>query len=68
MPAPTDTDTAPARLAQEHDARTLAAALVARLRADGREELAGAIVPLFSGEGALIGSTPPHPHREGEPA
>jgi hypothetical protein len=61
---PADTDTA-ACLAREHDARTLAAALVARLRADGRTELADAVVAMLPG--GFIDGTPPHPHRGAAP-
>jgi hypothetical protein len=54
-------DTPDARLAREHDAPTLAAALVARLRADGRPELAAALVSMLS-----LNPNPPSPHREGD--
>jgi hypothetical protein len=62
MHTPAPIDTVAARLAQENDAGTLAAALVARLRADGRADagaLEAAIVALFPG--ATIDPNPPHP-------
>jgi hypothetical protein len=73
----TDTDTAAARLAREHDARTLAAALLARLRADGRGTLAATLAAVFGEggiidpiprkpEGDLILTSPPNPHRAGQ--
>jgi hypothetical protein len=53
-----------ASLAREHEAAVLAAALVARLRADGRADLAGALVALLSGEAAgILNPNPPDPHR-----
>ena len=48
-----------ARLAREHDAPTLAAALVARLHAEGRTELEAAIGALFPA--LTIDPNPPHP-------
>lgn len=60
-----------ASLALQHDAPTLAAALVARLLADGRAELSGALVSMLSGllsagqERAGLDPNPPDPHREG---
>jgi hypothetical protein len=50
-----------ARLAQEHDAPTLAAALVARLRADGRADGATALVATLDDQGIIIAG-PPNPH------
>jgi hypothetical protein len=59
-PSPAD------RLAADHDAATLAAALVARLRAAGRADLAGAVVALLgSADAAFLDPTPPNPHKEG---
>ena len=58
-----DTPQIVARLAAENDARTLAAALVERLRADGRHDAAAALVAVLSGEAvAIIDPTPPYPH------
>jgi hypothetical protein len=50
-----------ARIAEAHDARTLAAALVARLRADGREALAVAVAVALEDSGIIDGN-PGHPH------
>lgn len=66
--APGTTDIA-VRIAEEHDARTLAAALVARLHTDGRAELADAVVAALSGDaGGIILGGPGNPHHptEGE--
>ncbi len=52
-----------ARLAHEHDAATLAAALVARLRLDGRTEHAHAVFAMLSGEAVgILNPNPPDPH------
>lgn len=66
---PPDADTTTARLAREHDAPTLAAALVARLRADGRAELAAVVVAALSGDAGphddpILDPNPLHPHEE----
>jgi hypothetical protein len=51
-----------ARLAAEYDAPTLAGALVARLLADGRAELAAGLRALLSGGAVgIIDPTPPYP-------
>lgn len=51
-------------LADAHGAATLAAALVVRLRADGRGELAAAVAAALSGDDvATINPNPPDPHR-----
>jgi len=53
-----------ARLAHEHDAATLAEALVARLLVDGRAEFAADLRALLSGEKAgIIDPTPPYPRQ-----
>ena len=66
-PAADCTATAAARLAREHDAHTLAAALVERLRADGCTDLARAIVAVLDAHGAPTGdailTSPPNPHK-----
>jgi hypothetical protein len=55
---------AAARLAHEHDVSTLAAALVARLLADGRADVAAAVVTaLAAGDDGIIIAGPPNPHR-----
>ena len=55
-----------AALAEQHDAQTLAAALVARLIADGRTEIAGAIASLLTdsddGAAGIIDPNPGNPH------
>jgi hypothetical protein len=60
-----DTTDTSACLARDHEAPVLAAALVVRLRAEGRDELAGAITTLVSEVVAadLIGG-PPNPHTQ----
>jgi hypothetical protein len=56
------TPTTIAQLAAEHDARTLAAALVERLAAEGRREAVAAVVAVLSGEAVgIIDPTPPYP-------
>ena len=67
MPAPADCAAhelaARARaLATDHGAAILAAALVERLRLDGRAELAAAVASLLSELGA-VDPNPPDPHR-----
>lgn len=58
-----DTPQTVARLAAENDARTLAAALVERLRADGRQDAAAALVAALASEAVgIIDPTPPYPH------
>ena len=54
-------------LAQAHDVATLAAALVARLRKEGRAESAAAVAAMFSGErhaqgDGAVNPNPPDPH------
>jgi hypothetical protein len=49
-------------LAAEHGAAALAAALIVRLRADQRGELADAIVALLSANDPIIDPGPPSPH------
>jgi hypothetical protein len=54
-------------LAEKHDAATLAAALVTRLRAESRVELATAVTALFAAtDAALLDPTPPNPHKGAE--
>jgi hypothetical protein len=57
-----------AALADQHDAQTLAAALIARLIADGRTEIAGAIGSLLTdsdhGAAGIIDPNPGNPHRQ----
>lgn len=69
MTARTETDvTILAReLAQAHDVATLAAALVARLRVEGRAESAAAVAAVLSGErpgqgAGAVNPNPPDPH------
>ncbi|MFT3765462.1 MAG: hypothetical protein QM820_08110 [Minicystis sp.] len=59
MPMP---DNLSARLAAEHDAATLGAALVERLRADGRGDVAAAVATSLAGvnRDAAPGSTSRH--------
>lgn len=58
-PAP---DTMIACLTREYDSSILAAALVARLRADGRAEGAAAVAAALNDHGIIIAG-PPNPHR-----
>jgi hypothetical protein len=66
--SPEGAPTPAARLAAEHDAQTLAAALRTRLVADGRGDLAGRVAVALEGELGPVAPldldpTPPHPHR-----
>jgi hypothetical protein len=61
-PAPNDSDVTLRSLAAAHDAATLARALLARLRSDGRDEAASNVGTLLAAEG-IIDPTPPYPRR-----
>ena len=50
-----------AALIEQHDARTLAAALLARLAADGSAAVAAPLAKALT-EAGFLDPTPPHPH------
>ncbi len=50
-----------AALVKQHDARTLAAALLARLTADGNAALVTPVAKALT-EAGFLDPTPPHPH------
>jgi hypothetical protein len=60
-PIPSGTMDTAARLAEQHDARTLAAAIATRLVADGRAELAAVLTSLLA-EAGIIDGNPGNPH------